>query len=92
MANKVQIKDRVARVDDILNFLGFTLVTFEAVLQTLEEAELYEECAEILDDIHDIKDEIKKYEHYKLIEQHTGRRIAVTKIPDFGLPNNNKTE
>lgn len=90
--NKVQMSEKIARVDDILNFLGMTLITFETILQTLEENEMYEECAEILEDVNDIKDEIKKYEHYKLIEQHTGRRIAVTKIPDFGLPNNNKTE
>jgi hypothetical protein len=90
--NKVQMSEKIARVDDILNFLGMTLITFETILQTLEEAEMYEECAEILEDVNDIKDEIKKYEHYKLIEQHTGRRIAVTKIPDFGLPNDNKTE
>lgn len=90
--NKVQMSEKVARVDDILNFLGMTLITFETILQTLEESEMYEECAEILEDVNDIKDEIKKYEHYKLIEQHTGRRIAVTKIPDFGLPNDNKTE
>lgn len=86
------MSEKIARVDDILNFLGMTLITFETILQTLEENEMYEECAEILEDVNDIKDEIKKYEHYKLIEQHTGRRIAVTKIPDFGLPNNNKTE
>lgn len=90
--NKVQMSEKIARVDDILNFLGMTLITFETILQTLEENEMYEECAQILEDVNDIKDEIKKYEHYKLIEQHTGRRIAVTKIPDFGLPNNNKTE
>ena len=90
--NKVQMSEKIARVDDILNFLGMTLITFETILQTLEENEMYEECAEILEDVNDIKEEIKKYEHYKLIEQHTGRRIAVTKIPDFGLPNNNKTE
>ena len=90
--NQVQMSEKIARVDDILNFLGMTLITFETILQTLEENEMYEECAEILEDVNDIKDEIKKYEHYKLIEQHTGRRIAVTKIPDFGLPNNNKTE
>lgn len=86
------MSEKIARVDDILNFLGMTLITFETILQTLEENEMYEECAQILEDVNDIKDEIKKYEHYKLIEQHTGRRIAVTKIPDFGLPNNNKTE
>ena len=86
------MSEKIARVDDILNFLGMTLITFETILQTLEENEMYEECAEILEDVNDIKDEIKKYEHYKLIEQHTGRRIAVTKIPDFGLPNDNKTE
>ena len=90
--NKVQMSEKIARVDDILNFLGMTLITFETILQTLEEKEMYEECAEILEDVNDIKEEIKKYEHYKLIEQHTGRRIAVTKIPDFGLPNDNKTE
>ena len=90
--NQVQMSEKIARVDDILNFLGMTLITFETILQTLEENEMYEECAQILEDVNDIKDEIKKYEHYKLIEQHTGRRIAVTKIPDFGLPNNNKTE
>ena len=86
------MSEKIARVDDILNFLGMTLITFETILQTLEENEMYEECAQILEDVNDIKDEIKKYEYYKLIEQHTGRRIAVTKIPDFGLPNNNKTE
>lgn len=90
--NKVKVSEKVARVDDVLNFLRMTLTTFEVVLQTLEEAELYEECAEIKIDIDDINNEIKQYEHYKLIEQHTGRAIAVTKIPDFGLPNNNKEQ
>jgi hypothetical protein len=63
---------------------------FEGVLHTLEEAEMYEECSEILDDINDIKSEIEKYEVYKLIEEQTGRQFKVTEFPSVGLPNDNK--
>jgi len=90
--NKVQMSEKVARVDDILNFLGMTLITFETILQTLEESEMYEECADILNDINEIKEEIHKYETYRLIEEQTGRQFKVTEFPSVGLPNDNKTE
>jgi len=88
--NKVETNVKVARVNDVLKFLHTTHTMFEGVLHTLEEAEMYEECSEILDDINDIKSEIEKYEVYKLIEEQTGRQFKVTEFPSVGLPNDNK--
>jgi hypothetical protein len=65
---------------------------FEGVLHTLEEAEMYEECSEILVDLNDIKSEIHKYETYRLIEEQTGREFKVTEFPSVGLPNDHKTK
>ena len=92
MANKVTTSVKVARVNDVLKFLHTTHTMFEGVLFTLEEAELYEQCADVLKDINEIKDEIHKYEVYKLIEEQTGRQFKVTEFPSVGLPNDNKTE
>ncbi len=88
--NKVTTDVKIARVNDVLKFLHTTHTMFEGVLHTLEEAEMYEECSEILDDINDIKSEIEKYEVYKLIEEQTGRQFKVTEFPSVGLPNDNK--
>jgi len=88
--NKVETNVKVARVNDVLKFLHTTHTMFEGVLHTLEEAEMYEECSEILVDINDIKSEIEKYEVYKLIEEQTGRQFKVTEFPSVGLPNDNK--
>ena len=91
MPNKVTTNVKVARVNDILKFLHTTHTMFEGVLHTLEEAEMYEECADILNDINEIKEEIHKYETYRLIEEQTGRQFKVTEFPSVGLPNDNKT-
>jgi len=88
--NKVTTDVKIARVNDVLKFLHTTHTMFEGVLHTLEEAEMYEECSEILVDINDIKSEIEKYEVYKLIEEQTGRQFKVTEFPSVGLPNDNK--
>ena len=90
--NKVETNVKVARVNDVLKFLHTTHTMFEGVLHTLEEAEMYEECSEILVDINDIKSEIEKYEVYKLIEEQTGREFKVTEFPSVGLPNDHKTK
>lgn len=71
-------------VDGILEVLNITHLMYEGILDVLEEAELYEECAEILKDIHEIEDEIDKYERLKFIQQHTGRNV------DIRLPHDSK--
>jgi len=90
MKNKVTTNVKIARVNDVLKFLHQMHTLFEGALHTLEEAELYEECADLLIEIKDIESEIKKYETYKLIEDETGRRIQITEFPDIRLPNDNK--
>lgn len=90
--NKVETNVKVARVNDVLKFLHTTHTMFEGVLHTLEEAEMYEECSEILVDLNDIKSEIHKYETYRLIEEQTGREFKVTEFPSVGLPNDHKTK
>ena len=90
--NKVTTDVKIARVNDVLKFLHTTHTMFEGVLHTLEEAEMYEECSEILVDINDIKSEIHKYETYRLIEEQTGREFKVTEFPSVGLPNDHKTK
>lgn len=90
--NKVTTDVKIARVNDVLKFLHTTHTMFEGVLHTLEEAEMYEECSEILVDLNDIKSEIHKYETYRLIEEQTGREFKVTEFPSVGLPNDHKTK
>jgi hypothetical protein len=71
-------------IDGVLEVLSITHLMYEGILDVLEEAELYEECATILKDIHEIEAEIDKYEHYKFIEQQTGRKF------DIRLPHDSK--
>ncbi len=77
MGNKVQIKERPARIEEIIEFLKMNRDIMVNILKTLEQEERYEDCAELYEQIVDITKDIIEHERIKEISNYTGRQYNI---------------
>ena len=77
MGNKVQIKERPARIEEIIEFLKMNRDIMINILKSLEQEERYEDCAELYEQIVGITKDIIEHERIKEISNYTGRQYNI---------------